>query len=276
MPDERLALDALLSRLSSLRPRLLKHWISGGTELTGRRRGCFNSLARSLDDAYYSPDATTIRREEIKQLCMGRDSGVAWAKRYLEKGFPEPQTANLPMFSILQKWFASGEIRSAHQVGCCSGREIAWFARHFPEIRFLGSDCDPAVVTFLKNFWAGIRNLDFMELHMDRPIPDAPGVCTDLLYASGGFHYMDSTSLRHFFENIRKFAHRIALSQPLDRPFDAVQSEESTPRGMLSWNHPYPRLLAEAGWKGIEWREGFVAELPKWKNIAVWAYASDL
>jgi hypothetical protein len=58
----------------------------------------------------------------------------------------------------------------------------------------------------------------------------------------------------------------------MDRRFHPEESS-STPRGMLSWNHPYARLLAEAGWKRIEWREGFVPELPQWKNIAAWACA---
>lgn len=275
MPAEQGPSGSLLQRLFLKRPRLLGHWISGGTELSGRRRTIFNALVKSLDAAYYSPTATTQLREEIKHLCMGRDSGVAWAKRYLKKGFPEPQTANLPMFQRLGEWFADGGIRSAHQVGCCSGREIAWFAQQFPGLQFTGSDCDPEVIAFLKEHWASVPNLDFIELHMDKPIPEEAGLQTDLLYASGGFHYMDPDSLLRFLVDTRRHARRIALSQPLDRQFHPETSQESTPRGMLSWNHPYPRLLQQAGWSRIEWREGFVPELPKFKNIAAWAIASD-
>jgi hypothetical protein len=271
MPAEQSPSDALLQRFFLKRPRLLGHWISGGTELSGRRRACFNAIVKSLDSAYYSTAATTRIREEIKQLCMGQDSGVAWAKRYLKKGFPEPQTANLPMFQLLEKWLSDGGIRLAHQVGCCSGREIAWFAQQFPDVQFTGSDCDPAVIAFLKEHWAGVPNLEFMELQMDKPIPEEAGLQTDLLYASGGFHYMDTESLLRFLVDARRHACRIALSQPLDRHFHPETSQESTPRGMLSWNHPYPRLLQQAGWSRIEWREGFVPELPKWKNIAAWA-----
>lgn len=275
MPDDPSPADALLNRLKSRRPRLLRHWITGGTDLKGQRRACFNALAKSLDAAYYSPGAGTLRREEIKHLCMGSDTGVAWAKRYLKKGFPEPQTPHLPMFPLLEEWFSDGEICSAHQVGCCSGREIAWFAQQFPGISFTGSDGDPAVVAFLKDHWAGVPNLDFFELRMDQPISGETGISTDLLYASGGFHYMDPESLQRFLADIRGHARRIALSQPLDRPFHPEASTESSPRGMLSWNHPYPRLLRQAGWIGIGWREGFVPELPKLKNIAAWAVASD-
>lgn len=274
MSDDCTPSDALLKRLNAKRPRLLRHWISGGMELAGRRRGCFNSLVKSLDAAYYAPDASTLRREEIKQLCMGSDSAVAWAKRYLKKGFPEAQTANLPMFPLLQDWFASGGIRSAHQVGCCSGREIAWFARNFPEIQFTGSDFDADLVSFLREHWAGIPNLDFMELHMDKAVSDHARFQTDLLYASGGFHYMDPGALVRFLADARNFAGRIALSQPLDRPFDVAESESSTPRAMLSWNHPYPRLLEETGWSRIDWREGFLADFPTLKNIATWGHSS--
>ncbi|MFM8831927.1 MAG: hypothetical protein ACKOHM_13100 [Spartobacteria bacterium] len=177
------------------------------------------------------------------------------------------------MFPLLQGWFGSGEIRSAHQVACCSGREIAWFARNFPEIQFIGSDCDADLVSFLRGHWAGISNLDFIELHMDKPLSGQARIQTDLLYASGGFHYMDFDALVRFLAGARMIACRIALSQPLDRPFDAGARQPSTPRGMLSWNHPYPRLLEETGWKQIEWREGFFAELPTLKNIATWAQA---
>jgi hypothetical protein len=261
-----------IARLLQRRPRLLRHWITGGTGLSKLKKNAFDSMMRALNSRYYDAACTSAEREQIKHICMGSTSGVAWAKRYLAKGFPEPHTPLLPMFRVLEAWFASGQISSAHQVGCCSGRETAYFARRFPAISFTGSDCDPGVISFLREHWAPVRNLQFVELHMEENThPADPELSCDVIFASGGFHYMDPDALLSFLIRARRFSSRIALSQPMDRDFNATTMARSTPRGMLSWNHPYPNLLRAAGWTNIAWEEGYVPELPKWKNFAAWA-----
>ena len=71
------AAGALLWRaLPPLRARLLAHWTTGGATLGPRGRWLFAGLSRALDREYYAPDTPTARREAIKALCMGEDSGT--------------------------------------------------------------------------------------------------------------------------------------------------------------------------------------------------------
>jgi SAM-dependent methyltransferase len=205
---------------------------------------------------------------------MGQESGVRWARQYLERGFPDRYTPLISMFGDLESRLASGLINSVHQVGCCSGREIAYFARRFPAIDFTGSDSDPEIVEFLSEHWHELRNLRFVRLRMETSDDaELQNLRADLIYASGGLHYMDPPSLLRFFTRARALSSALLLSQPLARAYPAGDSTESAPRGQLSWNHPYPRYLTQAGWLRVEWSEGLSEELPSLKNISAWASA---
>ena len=227
-----------------------------------------------MDREYYAGATTTRRREAIKALCMGEDSGVRWAREYLKRGFPDAYTPLIAMFGELESRLASGAVARVHQVGCCSGREIAYFARRYPGVAFTGSDADPSIVEFLRDTWRELPNLAFTVLKLDDP-GDAgmQSLRGDVVYASGGLHYLDPESLLRLFVDTRSVASTFLLSQPLARAYPADGPQASSPRGQLSWNHPYPRYLREAGWTRITWSEGTTEELPHVKNISVSAEA---
>jgi hypothetical protein len=257
-----------------LRTRLLATWTKGGTSLTPARKRLFDALAAALDREYYAPATSTEQREAIKRLCMGEDSGVEWAKAYLARGFPDRFTPVLAMFGELERRLTAGTVRSVHQVACCSGREIAHFAKRHPEVRFCGSDADPDVVEFLRHHWRDVPNLSFEVLRLEcRDDACLAALASDLAYASGGLHYLDAASLRGFLARARELVGSLLLSQPLDTSFPSDGPPLSSPRRLLSWNHAYPAYLAEAGWTAIGWRENSVAELPDVKNIGAWTTA---
>ena len=200
---------------------------------------------------------------------MGEASGVRWARHYLARGFPDRYTALIGMFAELERRLASGEISRAHQVACCSGREIAHFAQRFPRVEFTGSDADPSIVDFLRETWRAIPNLDFVRLRLENTAgAEMEALGGDLVYASGGLHYMDPESLRRFFGRARALTRALLLSQPLDRGYRVAGEQQSRPRRQLSWNHPYPLYLREAGWQRIAHSEGFAEELPDVKNVS--------
>ena len=75
----------------------------------------------------------------------------------------------------------------------------------------------------------------------------------DVIYATGGLHYLDEGSLRALFARARKHAQAFLLSQPADVAFAAGDElQPARPRRRLSWNHPYARYLREAGWPLVE------------------------
>jgi hypothetical protein len=232
-------------------------------------RWLFAGLSGALDRVYYAPGTAAVERERLKALCMADASAVQWARHYQKLGFPDAFTPKLPMFRWIEEALASGNVATVHQVACCSGRETAYFARRFPDVSFVGSDCDATLVEFLNRHWGNVENLTFVRLDLEKLSRGESALepC-DLLYASGGFHYMDADSLRGVFQGVRDRAGEIFLSQPMDRSFDPASATGSIARRQLSWNHPYPQLLRAAGWTGVEFEEGLVESLPTLKNIA--------
>jgi trans-aconitate methyltransferase len=206
---------------------------------------------------------------------MGSASGVQWAKTYLARGFPDRYTSVLAMFRELERDLEAGGVARVHQVACCSGREIGYFARRFPAVSFRGSDGDADVVEFLRETWRELGNLSFARVRLERTdAAEMAPLASDLLYASGGLHYLDEPSLRSFLARVHGLTSRVLLSQPLDRGFSMEAHAGSMPRTQLSWNHPYARYLREAGWAQVQWEEGVVDELPWVKNVGVWARAA--
>jgi len=202
---------------------------------------------------------------------MAEESAVGWARQYLAKGFPEAQTPVIAMFDGIERVLASGAVRTVHQVACCSGREIGWFAKRYPEIEFVGSDCDEELVEFLNAHWDAVENLRFEILRMDQP----PRMMTcNLLFASGGLHYLDPDALACFFTWAVSRADRLYLSQPMDRDYDPETANGSSGRGLLSWNHPYRRMLLAAGYEAAGWKFGYLETLPQFKNYSAFAAAS--
>lgn len=207
---------------------------------------------------------------------MGKDSGVHWARQYMARGFPDRYTPVLAMFAEIEARLASGTIASVHQVACCSGREVAYFARRYPEVAFSASDTDPAIVDFLRETWRELPNLTFTRLRMEETESTAmEALRVDLVFASGGLHYMDPEALGHFMARVHGLAGTLMLSQPLDRAYAVGTERVSQPRRQLSWNHPYPYCLSRAGWERIAWSEGIVEELPALKNVYAAGHRAD-
>ena len=264
----------ILHGLPPLRNRLLTSWTQAGTDLAGMRRWLFDGLSETLDREYYAASASTGRRENLKALCMGADSGVHWARTYLGRGFPDALTSQLMMFTYLEEQLIEGRIRSVHQVACCSGREIGYYAKRYPEIDFCGSDVEPQIVEFLREHWRKVPNLRFEVLPLESTSPqDRACLEADLVFASGGLHYMDEDSLKSFFTHCREACKTLLLSQPLAAAFDPLCENESTPRIQLSWSHPYVRYLKETGWAPSRQAEMQPPGQARFKNFAVEAHA---
>jgi Methyltransferase domain len=263
--------EFILCRAPGYRAHLLSFWTEGGSSLGRLEKWLFAGLSRAIDQRYYDAAASTKDRETIKALCMARSSAVKWARHYLSLGFPDRYTPALKMFDEIESLLASGSVQIVRQVACCSGREIAYFAGRYPQIEFVGSDCDEALIDFLRKHWEHLSNLTFDLVRLEEELADGAKLKCDLLYASGGFHYLDPASLRRFLLRVRPLAGRLLLSQPMNRSYAVEKERDSQPRGQLSWNHPYPAFLREAGWTRIRVIEGLVEELPRLKNVAVFA-----
>jgi trans-aconitate methyltransferase len=223
---------------------------------------------------YYRPTTSTSRREELKNLCMGGDAGVAWAEHYATVSFPSPETANVPMFQVLEESLLQGDAKVVHQVACSSGREVAHFARLYPEVKFIGSDMDDAVVAACRDRWVDIPNLSFTSVPLNRlSAADQISMQSDIVYTSGGLQYLDEPSLRRFLDIVQQSANRVLIQETLDPEFMMDENTHSTRRGNFTWNHPFTHYLADSGWTNIEYGFSGPAENASAKNVSVWARA---
>ena len=96
----------------------------------------------------------------------------------------------------------------------------------------------------------------------------------DLVFASGGLHYLDEITLRCFFEESATLTRYLLLAQPLAIDFLMQNHLTSLPRGNLSWSHPYLRYLDDAGWVDISYKVGFVEHQYWAKNVGVYAHST--
>ena len=268
---DRLTGLVVLHMRPGLRAQLLADWTESGTSLPERSQPLFQVLSKAIDAEYYAPGTTTLRREALKALCMGSDSGVRWAQKYLKRGFPDHVTQEIGMFTYLEEALSSTTGETVHQLACCSGREVAYYAQKYPQHDFIGSDVDREIVDWLRAQWAGISNLRFETLSIETSrSEDWENLSSTLLVASGGLHYMDHASLARFFSQARESAREILLSQPCDVAFRPNENSQSHPRIQLSWNHPYKALLQNAGWTLKKSSEYIPSQHLTAKNYSAW------
>ena len=262
----------LLHLASRSRQRLLAHWTQGGTDLEGSEREHFDALSAAVDRSYYAARTSTRRREQLKHLCMGASSGVRWAEKYSARGFPDDLTPHIGMFGFIETALRDRKLSTVHQVACCSGREVAYYAERYPDLEFVGSDVDPEIVDWLRKHWVHLPNLRFEVLALELTAQRSWDVLdADLVIASGGLHYMDTASLHNFCAQARTRARYLTLSQPCNVHYAVSSAVESGPRVQLSWSHPYCHILQEHGWSLTEQVEFVPEPTLNAKNFSCWA-----
>ena len=255
--------------LPGYRTRLLSKWPEGGPQ-SATDKLIYQAVLKRVCSEYYNFATPTSRRETLKDLCMGQESGVVWAEDYASRGFPTEETAHIPMFHMLEECLSAGQIKTVHQVACGSGREIAYFAQRHPEMKFFGSDMDDAIVAASRERWQQIANLSFVVVRLDRlDASEQEYLRSDLVYASGGLQYLDEHALRRFLCVLLPLAGRILFNQPLAIDFLMREHSRSTPRGNFSWNHPYTQYLVDEGWLDVHYEIGFIEESFWAKNVSV-------
>lgn len=237
----------------------LQKWSSSAEDLSRLQKFFHNIVVYFVLAKYYSKNTSSKEREVLKYMCMGNDSGVIWAKHYVKQGFPNEKTKMDSFWELLDNKLSDNTIIHVHQVACGSGREVAYYAKKYPKIKFIGSDIDESVVSFCKEKWGYISNLTFQVVRLDRLNEKEKKILKcDLIYASGGLQYLDEAHLIRFFKIINGLSKQIIFTQPLAIDFLMDKHIHSKKRGNFSWNHPYISILRQAGWQNITYSESFI------------------
>lgn len=197
---------------------------------------------------YYAESTSSARREALKALFMGEDSGARWAERYAEHNpyhHPDSLAAHLASKAAL-RWLiddlASGSVSSVHLIGCSSGRDCAYLAERFPAAAVRGSDFDRAIVAFCEERYH-LPNLGFRVV--DASEADAIGVIEeDALLSTGVVSYLDRDALHALLAHLP--SRRVYIAEPRTGGFRGVASRSA---GNFQWDHPYREILLAAGWR---------------------------
>ena len=212
----------------------------------------------------YLKENNPDKRESLKSLAMGGESGKNWAKIYQSR----PLDFNLKLGHMTFKdacpYFGEVETTLSNlnqkyivvQIGCSSGREIRYFADMFPRHEYVGTDIYDEVTNFASSSNA-LPNLSFVvssAKDIEKLLNRFDCQSTDkkfLIYSSGSLQYVQPEHLNIFFKTLAKYANlSLLLNEPGSESKGAPDKlKTSIYRGGFSYTHDY-RWYAEKS--GIE------------------------
>ena len=216
------------------------------------------------------------KRETLKSICMGGECGKNWAEYYQTQlitsssggmidlntkiGHMTLQEA-VPLFgevsSILEN--ADSNYLVIH-IGSSSGKEIAYFAKTFPQHEFVGTDIYDEVVEYASDYH-NYSNLSFVKCSakeignifniLDIDIKNKPV----LIYASGSLQYVQPEHLTIFFNSLGKFANlKILLNEPGNESKGKPDKIKTNIfRGNFSYTHDYKWYAEKPGLRVTQW-----------------------
>ena len=196
---------------------------------------------------------------------MGGDTGVDWANYYQSQdgdNFP-PQRGEKnvgcldfhdasPGYEKIFAFLAKHEECAVIQVGASSGKEIAYFARHFNN-KFIYTDIFDEVTENAKRHYSSIGNIQFFTAsaeHVDLIAASVPE--KDILIISfGSLQYVYPENLEIMFRRLGRLEHKdltIIFDEPgNDLHVDPLSINGSLPRGNFSYTHNYAKYAKDFG-----------------------------
>ena len=210
-------------------------------------RAIFPVLFRVWEDIEYLVEQDPDRREQLKAICMGSESGAAWAAEYDSR----PIDLNTPLgnMTLGEAWPIYNELNrflaeyqgTVVQIGCGSGREILWFASRHRSVRFIGTDPYRSVIEYARRH--ACQNASFQVLSAT----SVPSIVQEgwIVYSSGSLQYVQPEHLKETFRGLSVVQNvRLYVMETGHRDRYPLEIEESLYRGSFKWSHNY-RLVAE-------------------------------
>ena len=214
----------------------------------------------------YLKESDPDRRERLKSLAMGGNSGEKWAQEYNSRplnfksrignmGFLEA----LPAFDELEGLCLDSldDKAAVIQIGSSSGREIAYFADRFPKCRFIGTDIYEGVVSYSARSY-NLPNLRF-ELCSAAEIEsllDKNRCSRIFIFSSGSLQYVQPEHLKLFFGACARYSKlRVVLSEPANElQGNPRELKTSIWRGNFSYTHDYAYYAESVGIETVNCR----------------------
>jgi hypothetical protein len=199
------------------------------------------------------------RREALKGLAMGGESGRSWAEYYDRPLDFSARIGNLgfheawPLFRHMETTLSGVRTALVVQVGSSSGREIAYFAARYPANQFIGTDIYPGVLGYSAAHHRG-DNLSFQLLpakEIGRLLSEFPER-EAVVFSSGSLQYVQPEHLDLFFGALSRHRARIILVEPgSDRDGSPDALGGSRWRDNFSYTHDYRFYAERAGFRTL-------------------------
>jgi hypothetical protein len=214
----------------------------------------------------YLKEKDPDKRETLKSICMGGECGKNWAEYYQNQHtssghegqidfnaklghmtFQEAHPVYDEVSSILENADSNYLVI---QVGSSSGREIACFAKRFPQHEFVGTDIYDEVLEYSSQYH-NHSNLSFVKCSA-KEIGNRLGMVKGklvLVYASGSLQYVQPEHLTIFFNSLSKFANlKILINEPASESKGKPDEiKTSIYRGNFSYTHGYKWHAEKSG-----------------------------
>ena len=218
----------------------------------------------------YQKEKDPDKRETLKSIAMGGNCGKNWAIHYQNshKSTDYEGAIDLnrkcghitlreacPIFDEISSILENSDLNYlVIQIGSSSGREIAYFAKMFPQHEFVGSDIYNEVVSYSKGFH-NYPNLSFVKCAakdivnifniIDIDIKNKPV----LIFSSGSLQYVQPEHITIFFNSLSKFQNlKILLLEPGNEAKGKPDEiKTSIWKGNFSFTHDYKWYAEKLG-----------------------------
>lgn len=230
------------------RRRLLATWHTPAKRSFAQRwlfRAYFSEWIRNV----YLQEPSPEKREALKDICMGGDSGVEWAadydsrpidldSEYLDLDFRSAH----PWYDALRKELEKCPTAQIIQIGSSSGRELAYYARDFPNASFVGTDIDEHIARRASAVYP-IPNVRFAVARAHEILKLAEPSRPLLIFSSGSLQYVQPEHLELMFQLLSTRGDlKIILGEPWKADGQAFGKRgNSRWRGNFSYSHDYSK-----------------------------------
>ncbi len=208
----------------------------------------------------YVSEKDADKREALKGFAMGGNSGKNWAASYNSRvlnlneriGNMSSREAQ-PFFDAIDEICIKNKGKNVYvcQIGSSSGREIAYFAKKYPDFSFLGSDIYQEVIDFsvVNHKYTNLSFEVFSAKTIVTKLLSLKNVDLTIVFSSGSLQYVQPEHLEFFFKELVKVPNvEILLCEPCNESKGCPDGlKKSIWRGNFSYTHDYRFYAEEAG-----------------------------
>jgi trans-aconitate methyltransferase len=255
---------------SKYKIRLLSTWQATGGSGNRLYDYLFWVFHKEWVNSEYLKETDPDKRETLKSICLSGESGRNWAE-YLQTQFNDNgeqgtidfdkkighltiKEAN-PIFDEISEILGNTDSNYlVIQIGSSSGKVVAYFAKKFPQHKFIGTDIYDEIVEYASQH-QNLSNLSFLKCSAKETGNIFNLVDIDiknkkiLVFGFGSIQYVQPEHLTIFFNSISKFSNcEILLAEPGNESKGKPdQLKTSIHRDNLSYTHDYKWYAEESG-----------------------------